>query len=115
WGSRDGAFSVRLRGKRQAKASAYEPPYWCPPSERWRFQLGYLLRFILTKRVDFVRPVTARSGQPSLGHRYRPAAAHWHLRRYGFFSAHEAFGDRWLPITGWMTELLLDLLAWPGI
>jgi len=36
------------------------------------------------------------------------------MRRYGLYSAHEAFGDRWLPVTEWTTSLLLDLLAWPG-
>ena len=96
------------------KNSVYSPPSWCPDDQRWRFQLGYLLRFILTCNADFTVSVRPASWRESRGNSYRPAPMPWRMRRYGFFNAHEAFGDRWLPITEWTTGLLLDLLAWPG-
>ena len=40
-----------------ATGSVYETPRWCPPQDLWRFQLGYILRFILTKQPDFTRQV----------------------------------------------------------
>ena len=35
--------------------SIYRPPAWCPQPDRWRFQLGFLLRYILAGRADFTR------------------------------------------------------------
>ena len=78
------------------------------------FNWGILLRFILTGNADFTVSVQPTSWRESRGNSYRPAPMPWRMRRYGFFNAHEAFGDRWLPITEWTTGLLLDLLAWPG-
>ena len=114
WGVREGKFELRMHHRRQLKNSVYSPPSWCPDDQRWRFQLGYLLRFILTRNADFTASVRPASWRESRGNSYRPAPMPWRMRRYGFFNAHEAFGDRWLPITEWTTGLLLDLLAWPG-
>lgn len=93
--------------------SIYRPPSWCPAHERWRLQLGYLLRFILAGRPDYTRPIgtpTWREGKDM----YRSPVSHWYLRRYGFFNAQQAFGNNWLPISDWMEDLLLALLRWPG-
>ena len=114
WRIREGDFKLQLHHRRRLESSIYSPPSWCPDDERWRFQLGYLLRFILTGSVDFTVPVRPPPWRESRGDSYRPAPVPWRMRRYGFFNSHEAFGDRWLPITEWTTELLLDLLAWPG-
>ncbi|WP_156495443.1 RNA-directed DNA polymerase [Croceicoccus estronivorus] len=93
--------------------SIYTAPSWAPESQRWRFQLGYLLRFILTARIDFSLPVRSPSwkeGEPI----YRPTRGHWFQRQYGFYNGHEAFGDDWLPISQSTQDLLFDLLIWPG-
>ena len=104
WAVRDGKFELHLWHRRRVESSIYSPPSWCPADERWRFQLGYLLRFILTGNVDFTDSVRPTSWREALGNSYRPAPMPWRMRRYGFFNAHEAFGDRWLPITEWTTE-----------
>ncbi len=114
WTVREGNFDLKLHHRRQLKSSVYSPPGWCPDGQRWRFQLGYLLRFILTCNADITASVRPASWRESRSNSYRPAPMQWRMRRYGFFNAHEAFGDRWLPITEWTTGLLLDLLAWPG-
>lgn len=93
--------------------SMYCPPQWCAAGERWRFQLGYLLRFILTARQDFtktVRPLHWREGTAT----YRAAASHWYQRLYGLINRHDLFGDDWLPISDWTERLLSALLSWPG-
>lgn len=93
--------------------SLYQPPGWCSKAERWRFQLGYLFRFILSGHPDFtcpVRPQNPRESEPV----YRPARSHWHQRMYSFFSGQSAFGDNWVPITDWMEQFLYSLLRWPG-
>jgi hypothetical protein len=97
----------------QAYRSIYTAPSWAPKSQRWRFQLGYLLRFILTARIDFslaVLPPSWKEAEPV----YRPTRGHWLQRQYGFYNGHEAFGDDWLPISQFTQDLLFDLLIWPG-
>ncbi|WP_421951732.1 hypothetical protein [Pelagibacterium sp.] len=96
-----------------AGLSLYDPPSWVEEAGRWRFQLGYLLRFILTGQQDFtrfVRPIHWKEGREI----YRSTESHWYQRIYGLFSGHAAFGDDWLPISEWTETLLFRLLWWPG-
>jgi len=93
--------------------SLYEPPPWCEVGERWRVQLGFLLRFILSGQPDFTRPVRRTSWKETESS-YRPAYNHWYQRLYGLYSGQPAFGDDWLPITDWVEGFLLALLRWPG-
>ena len=93
--------------------SIYQTPAWCPEAERWRLQLGYLLRFVLAGRPDYTRPIRA-PGSRERSATYRPPENHWYLRRYGFYNAQQAFGDDWLPISDWLEHLLMALLRWPG-
>ena len=105
---------LRILGSRaDASGSLYEVPAWCEAGERWRFQLGFLLRFILSGQPDFTRPVR-RIHWKETGSCYRPAESHWYQRLYGLYSGQPAFGDDWLPITDWMERFLLALLRWPG-
>ncbi len=105
---------LRILGSRaDASGSLYEPPSWCEAGERWRVQLGFLLRFILSGQPDFTRPVR-RASWIETESSYRPAVSHWYQRLYGLYSGQPAFGDDWLPITDWMEGFLLALLRWPG-
>jgi hypothetical protein len=96
-----------------AEGSIYLPPIWCPPKERWRFQLGFLLRFILTGRGDFTRSVRPDSWREKAGV-YRAPESHWLHRVYALYNAQIGFGDDWLPISDWTEQLLSALLRWPG-
>ena len=102
-----------LRSRADLSGSLYEPPSWCEAGERWRLQLGFLLRFILSGQPDFTRPVRPASWKETES-AYRPAESHWYQRHYGFYSGQPAFGDDWLPITDWVEGFLLALLRWPG-
>lgn len=93
--------------------SMYRPPPWCAADDRWRFQLGYLLRFILTARQDFTKVVRPPSWKETAT-TYRAAESHWYQRLFGLFNGHSAFGDDWLPISDWIEQLLFSLLRWPG-
>ena len=96
-----------------SKVSIYDPPSWCDKVERWRFQLGYLMRFILAGHRDF----TGRVQRPTSGARvprYKPARNVWYSRLYGMSTSRQSFGDDWLPISEWMESFLLALLRWPG-
>ncbi len=95
--------------------SIYRVPRWCPPSRRPQVQLGYLLRFILSKRSDFtqtVRPWRLRGSAPRWG--YRSVRSHPLLRQHGFFNSQAGFGDTWTPVSEWFDDLLFHLLRWPG-
>ena len=102
-----------LKSRADASGSLYEVPAWCEAGERWRFQLGFLLRFILSGQPDFTRPVR-RTNWKETESCYRPAESHWYQRLYGLYSGQPAFGDDWLPITDWIERFLLALLRWPG-
>ena len=105
---------LRILGSRvHPSGSLYQTPEWCEEGQRWRFQLGFLLRFILSGQPDFTRPVRPAHWKESES-AYRPAESHWYQRLYGLFSGQPAFGDDWLPITDWVERLLLALLRWPG-
>jgi len=93
--------------------SLYCPPRWCKRSDRWRFHLGFLMRFILAAQPDFTRSVRPPHWKESVS-AYRPAENHWYQRLYGFFNGQQAFGDDWLPITDWVERFLSALLHWPG-
>jgi len=93
--------------------SLYEVPAWCPPHERWRLQLGFLLRFVLAQHPDFTRPVRPPSWKEEHSI-YRPPESHWYQRRYGLDNSQPAFGDDWTPMTEWLEGFLLALLRWPG-
>ena len=93
--------------------SIYSVPSWVCGDQHWRFQLGYLLRFILTGHVDFglsAQPQSWKETQPL----YLPARGHWLQRQYGFYNGHDSFGDDWLPISQNTLDILLNLLVWPG-
>jgi hypothetical protein len=102
-----------LPGKTSSKGYLYRPPEWCPLKDRWRLQLGYLLRFVLTAQPDFTR-IVHLGGPKKENVIYRVPESHWYQRRYGLYSGRSAFGADWLPITDWVEELLFALLRWPG-
>lgn len=93
--------------------SMYQPPPWCPSNERWRFHLGYLLRFILAAQQDFTKVIRPPHWKESTS-TYRAPDSHWYQRLYGLFNGHSAFGDDWLPISDWTEQLLFTLMIWPG-
>lgn len=92
----------------------YDLPDWCGKSDRWRFQLGFLLRFILAARPDFTTVIRPEYWRERSG-AYLPSKTHWYQRLYGFFTGQPAFGDDWVPISDWMERFLLALLRWPGV
>ena len=89
----------------------WRPPDFCPDNQ-WRYQIGYLLRFALSRNPDFTTNV--RRPRPQEGRRYRSASSSWFLRRYGNYDGQSAFGGDWLPISDWLERFLSALLWWPG-
>lgn len=94
--------------------SLYQPPSWGTEDECWRFNLGYLIRFILTEQPDFTRRVFPSTYWREKTSTYRKAESHWYQRLHGLFNGQQAFGGDWVPISDWMEQFLLALLRWPG-
>lgn len=106
-------LQIRPENEVNGSGSLYEPPTWCTESDRWRIQLGFLLRFILSGNPDFTQYVRSTHWKESRSV-YRAASSHFYQRLYGNYSGQHAFGDDWLPITEWFEKFLHGLLAWPG-
>ena len=90
----------------------WKPPDYSSPEDRWRYQLGYLLRFALSRSPDFTANVN-RSRELAAPH-YRSAVSSWAQRRYGGNHKQGAFGGDWLPVSDWFERFLSALLWWPG-
>lgn len=93
--------------------SMYAPPIWCSVEDSWRFNLAYLIRFMLTRQYDYSRSVKKLSWKENLPI-YRVPESHWYQRDHGLYSGYSAFGSDWLPISDWSENLLFALLQWPG-
>lgn len=105
--------SLQIRTARGGE-SFFEPPSWCGSAdESIAAELGQILRYCLTRSLDFLRPVP-RQLMSRLVPKYRPAPAHWEQTRYGVFQGRSAFGPAWLPLSSWVEGLLLELLRAPG-
>ncbi len=90
----------------------WNPPAFRHGTDHWRSQLGYLLRFALSRSPDFTANVM-RNRHPAAPH-YRSAVSSWAQRKYGGNHSQSAFGGDWLPLTDWFERFLAALLWWPG-
>jgi hypothetical protein len=105
------AFSVELSAD-DHEDPRFEIPEWIESHERWKYQLGMLLRVLLTGQSDYTRSMSIESAKSRI--QYTPYRSSWLRRRYGIFNGRKAFGPPWLPVTSWTGDLLTALLKWPG-
>ncbi len=108
----DDAFRVEFR-ENIALDSRFTIPDWVNRSQMAGYQLGQLLRVVLTGRSDYTLPIKRQQRGPQIK-TYRPYRSAWLLRKYGMFNGRTAFGPDWLPISSWFGSLLARLLEWPG-
>ncbi|MDZ4819512.1 MAG: RNA-directed DNA polymerase, partial [Planctomycetota bacterium] len=101
------AFDTPLRN------SLFEAPDWCPANDKWRYELGFVLRFIITGQSDPTETLRHPSWREH-EHCYRPPSWHWKVRRYSLFNGRDRLGPEWLPLSSWMESFLTALLHWPG-
>lgn len=91
----------------------YELPDWISEKQRWRIEIGQLLRATLVGDNDFTRSYLRQQRHP-IEVRYRGIRSAWYKRRYGLFNDREAMGPEWLPISPWISNLVAVLLMVPG-
>ncbi|MCC7338741.1 MAG: RNA-directed DNA polymerase [Pirellulaceae bacterium] len=107
----DDLFTVELSAQNH-EDPRFQVPDWIEPNSRWKYQLGMLLRVLLTGQPDYTRSIGSRVAWTRI--KYKPYRSSWLRRRYGMFNGRESFGPPWLPITSWTGDLLTALLQWPG-
>ncbi|WP_417739138.1 RNA-directed DNA polymerase [Rosistilla oblonga] len=107
----EGSFQVELRSQ-SADDIRFRLPAWIPSEHRWAYQLGMLLRVMLTGKPDYTQD--CREFRPRSNVMYRPYRSSWLRRRYGMFNGRSAFGPAWMPVSPWIGDLLTVLLRWPG-
>lgn len=91
----------------------FKAPDWCPRSERWRFELGLILRFIIIGQSDPTEPLKHPCWRDH-EHCYRPPSWHWAVRRYSLYNGRDRLGPEWIPLSSWMESFLTALLHRPG-
>jgi hypothetical protein len=91
----------------------YETPVWCGKGQGWMYAFGRLLRAAATGQPDF----TARNWLLTDDGEgwYRGIRSTWQSRRTGMLHTSTALVGTTSAITPWFSELLLELLRWPGI
>ena len=109
----EGTLSPKADFQTPIENALFDSPDWCSAKEKWRFELGLALRFIITGQSDPTAPLRYPSWRDQQDC-YRPPEWHWIVRRYSLFNGREKLGPECLPISSWMESFLTALLHWPG-
>jgi len=109
------SISVEFESGHESDSRFVLPPWvGSPDNPAWKYQLGQILRVLLTGHSDFTISAPLSNRHRSIV-RYAPYTSSWLRRRYGLFNGRGAFGPPWLPISSWLGSLLSRLLEWPGL
>ncbi len=79
----------------------------------WRWELGLLLRFVMTGRADPTQPLRPTSWREA-EYCYRPPSWHWQVRQFSLFNGRDGIGPDWNPVSSWMESFLSALMHWQG-
>lgn len=94
----------------------YAAPTWLPEDgdAHLLYGLGCLLRACAVGSCDFTaaRQTLFRQDVSDI---YSGLKSSWYKRRIGMMHSPEALVGETAPMSGWVTELLFNLLQWPGL
>jgi hypothetical protein len=107
-------FQIQIRQQGIQPDPRYEPPEWCKQNDRWRIEVAQVLRASIIGKGDFSVSYHVTHAVEGI-RRYQGNRTNWFKRKHGLFSGRGGLGDRFLPVSPWMSELLWKLLAWPGM
>lgn len=105
-------LELRMSPTSRAHDSLYTTPSWCRAKDAWMYAFGRILRAAATGEPDF----TARHWlvREDAGW-YLGLRSTWSSRRMGMLHTAQALRGTMSAITPWFSDLLLELLRWPGI
>ncbi|MHA3013510.1 RNA-directed DNA polymerase [Cupriavidus necator] len=104
--------SPSLRKSRETLNALYTTPEWCEGFAAWTYALGRVLRAAALGNVDFTSRRYVLAGEPSP---YTGIRSTWQKRRFGMHHASGSITGHDASVTPWFSELLLQLLRWPGL
>lgn len=110
---RSNVLEVRFNPGTEEVDPAYATPSWCGKGHGWMYAFGRLLRAAATGQPDF----TMRNWlmTEDVTGWYGGIRSTWQTRRVGMLHTSTALVGTTSAITPWFSELLLELLRWPGI
>ncbi|AKG36835.1 reverse transcriptase domain-containing protein [Paenibacillus durus] len=88
---------------------------WVKEEHRWLYNLGSILRSCITGEYDFTTHSFLIRQDHSTPHGYKGFRSTWFTRRFGMSVFPQGVFTDLLPLSPWISELLLRLLQWPGI
>lgn len=91
----------------------FDSPTWCKKKDRWKRDVGQILRAAVIGKTDFTQPFCTPHVVQGCS-RYRGVSSGWFKRKHGLFSDRQGLGHRMLPVSPWLAELVGRLLDWPG-
>ncbi|GAB5407429.1 MAG: RNA-directed DNA polymerase [Aureliella sp.] len=109
----DMTFKVIIGPAPKTSDERFDVPAWCLKSDRWKHEVGQVVRAAVIGKTDFTQPFMM---QPVLSGvtRYRGVSSGWYKRKHGLFNDRQGLGHRLLSISPWFAELIGRLLEWPG-
>ena len=93
----------------------YQIPSWIPESGNGSllYGIGCLLRAGAVSSCDFT--ASRMLFRQDVGDVYRGLKSSWFKRRTGMMHSPESLAGEMAPMSGWIAELLFNLLQWPGL
>jgi hypothetical protein len=110
----DADFRVEIHPARDVQDERYRVPGWCPKGERWRNEVGQILRASILGQPDYSGHYRVSRVIDGVS-KYQGISSNWYKRQHGLLNQRPGLGDRMLPVSPWLSELLSRLLAWPGV
>jgi len=97
------------------KDQRYDIPEWVSKESdnQFLYSLGCLLRSCAIGNTDFT--AAQYLNRENIDSGYYGLKSSWYKRRLGMMHTPEALNGETAPMTNWITELLFQLLQWPGL
>lgn len=107
-------FEVSILPSESIADRRFQVPKWCAERSRWKYEIGQVVRAAVLGQPDYSRNFSVSPVIPSV-HRYKGTSTSWFKRKHGLLNERPGLGDRLLPVSPWLSELLDRLLEWPGV
>lgn len=92
----------------------YDKP-WVKEEYFWLYNLGSIIRSCITGEYDFTTHSYLMRQDHSISYGYKGLKSTWFTRRFGMSVFAQGMFTEPLPLSPWLSELLLRMLQWPGI
>ena len=109
----DVKFEVQISPEPELVDERFAVPSWCRSPDRWKYEVGQVLRAAVIGKTDYTQPFLYRPVVPGVT-KYRGVSSGWFKRKHGLFNDRQGLGHRLMPVSPWLAELLGRLLEWPG-